>query len=77
MADAYGRPAQTKGEGGAIPLCAVLKDTYPDAEIMIIGVEEPGTLIHAANESVDPKEIEHIALSEALFLERFRAAAGS
>ena len=78
MKEAYGEPAQTMGVGGAIPLCSVLKDAYPDAEILILGVEEPSCLIHAANESVEPSEIELIALSEALFLERFRtAAAGS
>ncbi|WP_435845685.1 hypothetical protein [Streptomyces exfoliatus] len=43
----------------------------PDAEIALIGVEEPGCLIHAPNESVDPSEIEHMALAEALFLSRF------
>ena len=30
-------------------------------------------LIHAPNESVDPSEIEHIALAEALFLTRYSA----
>ena len=46
-------------------------ETYPDAEIMLLGVEEPKCLIHAPNESVDPSEIEHIALAEALFLEGY------
>ena len=58
----------TEGQGGSIPLCNVLAETYPDAEIMLLGVEEPRCLIHAPNESVDPSEIEHIALAEALFL---------
>ena len=61
----------TEGQGGSIPLCNVLADTYPDAEIMLIGVEEPLCLIHAPNESVDPSEIEHIALAEALFLQKY------
>ncbi|MBF6173038.1 dipeptidase [Nocardia blacklockiae] len=65
---AYGRAATTQGQGGSIPLCNVFAETYPDAEIMLIGVEEPGCLIHAPNESVDPTEIEHLALTEALFL---------
>jgi cysteinylglycine-S-conjugate dipeptidase len=34
-------------------------------------VEEPLTLMHAPNESVDPGEIEHMALAEALFLQRY------
>lgn len=33
-----------------------------------MGVEEPQCLIHAPNESVDPTEIEKMALAEALFL---------
>jgi hypothetical protein len=34
-------------------------------------VEEPLALIHAPNESVDPSEIANMALSEAIFLERY------
>ncbi|MBF6466254.1 dipeptidase [Nocardia beijingensis] len=68
LAASYGRPATTQGQGGSIPLCNVFATTYPDAEIMLLGVEEPKSLIHAPNESVDPKEIEHMALAEAIFL---------
>jgi cysteinylglycine-S-conjugate dipeptidase len=73
MEEAFGRPMTTEGQGGSIPLCNVLADTYPDAEIMLLGVEEPKCLIHAPNESVDPSEIENIALAEALFLQRYAA----
>ncbi|MFD3747917.1 dipeptidase [Nocardia sp. NPDC058633] len=72
MQTAYGRPVTTEGQGGSIPLCNVFADTYPNAEIMLIGVEEPKCLIHAPNESVDPSEIEHMALAEALFLTNYR-----
>ncbi|PKV78087.1 dipeptidase [Nocardia fluminea] len=72
MATAYGRDVTTEGQGGSIPLCNVFADTYPNAEIMLIGVEEPKCLIHAPNESVDPSEIEHMALAEALFLTSYR-----
>ncbi|MGY4098485.1 M20/M25/M40 family metallo-hydrolase [Nocardia sp. R16R-3T] len=68
LTTAYGRAMTTQGQGGSIPLCNVFADTYPDAEIMLLGVEEPKCLIHAPNESVDPTEIEHMALAEALFL---------
>ncbi|GAA1974317.1 dipeptidase [Nocardioides panacihumi] len=70
MADAYGREMVTAGQGGSIPLCNVLADTYPGAEIVLLGVEEPLCLIHAPNESVDPSEIENMALVETLFLAR-------
>jgi acetylornithine deacetylase/succinyl-diaminopimelate desuccinylase-like protein len=71
MYDAYGRDLVTQGQGGSIPLCNVFAETFPDAEIMLVGVEEPLCLIHAPNESVDPTEIENMALVEALFLQRY------
>jgi cysteinylglycine-S-conjugate dipeptidase len=67
LREAYGREPTTAGQGGSIPLCNVLHDTFPEAEIMLIGVEEPSCLIHAPNESVDPSELEAMALTEALF----------
>ena len=50
-----------------------LPDTFPDAEILLIGVEEPLCLIHAPNESVAPSEIQNMALVEALFLQDYGA----
>jgi cysteinylglycine-S-conjugate dipeptidase len=74
MEEAFGQPMTTEGQGGSIPLCNVLADNYPDAEIMLLGVEEPKCLIHAPNESVDPSEIEHLAVAEALFLGHYPEA---
>jgi cysteinylglycine-S-conjugate dipeptidase len=74
MAEAYGRDVTLLGQGGSIPLCTVFQETFPDAEIMLLGVEEPLCLIHAPNESVDPTEIEHMALVEALFFHKYAQA---
>jgi cysteinylglycine-S-conjugate dipeptidase len=71
MEEAFERPMTTEGQGGSIPLCNVLAETYPDAEIFLMGAEVPDP---RANESVDPSEIEHLALAEALFLERYAEA---
>jgi acetylornithine deacetylase/succinyl-diaminopimelate desuccinylase-like protein len=71
LEEAFGRELATEGQGGSIPLCNVFAETYPDAEIFLMGVEEPKCLIHAPNESVDPSEIEHLALAEARFLENY------
>ena len=68
LGEAYGVPARTAGQGGSIPLCMMLQAAMPSAEILLFGVEEPRCLIHAPNESVDPGEIQHMALAEALFL---------
>jgi cysteinylglycine-S-conjugate dipeptidase len=71
MREAFGRPMASLGQGGSIPLCNVFADTYPDAEMILMGVEEPQCLIHAPNESVDPNEIATMALAEALFLQGY------
>lgn len=69
------------GQGGSIPLCAALAELQSGAEILLIGIDEPGSAIHAANENVRPMEIEHVAVAEALFLDRygrsFEASAGA
>ena len=70
----YGKPISYLGQGGSIPLCNVLAETFPESEIILMGVEEPRCLIHAPNESVDPAEIEHMAHVEALFLQHYAAA---
>jgi acetylornithine deacetylase/succinyl-diaminopimelate desuccinylase-like protein len=71
MRDAYGRDMAALGQGGSIPLCNVFADTYPHAEIILMGVEDPMCAMHAPNESVDPGELAAMALTEALFLERY------
>jgi acetylornithine deacetylase/succinyl-diaminopimelate desuccinylase-like protein len=69
--EAYGKKVVTRGQGGSIPLCGAFQRHFPDSEIMLMGVEEARALIHAANESVDPSELENMALAEALFLENY------
>jgi acetylornithine deacetylase/succinyl-diaminopimelate desuccinylase-like protein len=75
LESAYNHPQTTEGQGGSIPLCNVFQETFPHAEIMLMGVEEPLCLIHAPNESVDPTEIENMALAEALFLRSYAQTA--
>ncbi|TQF06475.1 dipeptidase [Kitasatospora acidiphila] len=76
MRESYGTELAMAGMGGSIPLCSTLAGLYPDAEIVLIGVEEPTTQIHALNESLDPAELEHMALAEALFLRDYPKAFG-
>lgn len=59
------------GSGGSIPLTITLQNTFPDAEIALFGVEEPLCGIHGVDESVDPTEIERVAVAEAAFLQRY------
>jgi acetylornithine deacetylase/succinyl-diaminopimelate desuccinylase-like protein len=45
-----------------------LAELMPDAEVLLMGVEEPASRIHAPNESVDPAELMRTSLALALFL---------
>lgn len=72
MTQAYdGTAVVHSGQGGSIPLCNVLSEAVPRAEIALLGVEEPQCRIHAPNESVDPAEIRRTALAEAILLSSF------
>ena len=72
LKEAYGADKlSVVGSGGSIPLTITLQNTFPDAEIALYGVEEPMCGIHGVDESVDPTEIERIAVAEAAFLQRF------
>jgi acetylornithine deacetylase/succinyl-diaminopimelate desuccinylase-like protein len=70
METAFGCPSAEVGEGGSIPLLAALMDVVPEAEILLIGAEDPGAYIHAPDESVDLVELERMVLAEALLLAR-------
>ena len=73
LAPAYGAGEVAEiGSGGSIPLCTALQQAHPEASIALFGVEDPAAAIHSPDESVDPREIERIALAEAAFLQRYR-----
>ncbi|MFD7511054.1 dipeptidase [Streptomyces sp. NPDC059853] len=63
------------GQGGSIPLTATLAGLYPEAEILLIGMSDAAAQIHAVDESVDPVELERMAVAEALFVQGYAAQA--
>lgn len=72
LREAYGAETLTVvGSGGSIPLTITLQEQFPEAEIALFGVEEPACGIHGVDESVDPTEIERIAVAEARFLKTY------
>lgn len=71
MDSAYDSRTVVNGQGGGIPLCTALRAAAPNAEIALLGVEEPACAIHSPNESVSPTEIQGIATSIAGFFEYF------
>jgi len=74
LAAAWGRPAVDIGVGGSIAFVTAYAAAFPAAEILITGVEDPGTQAHAANESLDLAVFERACLAEALLLDHLGGA---
>ena len=70
FATAWGVEPVDLGIGGSIPFIADLAEVYPDAAILVTGVEDPDSRAHAADESVHLGELERVVLAEALLLSR-------
>jgi len=68
LSEAWGRPAVDAGAGGSIPFVTAYAGLFPDAEILITGVEDPATRAHGANESLHLATFERACLAEALLL---------
>jgi cysteinylglycine-S-conjugate dipeptidase len=77
LSQAYGAEVSEIGSGGSIPLLDLLADVNPDSEFILWGAEDAIANIHGANESVDPAEIEKMALAEALLLQHLGGAAAT
>jgi acetylornithine deacetylase/succinyl-diaminopimelate desuccinylase-like protein len=70
MADAWGVEPVDFGVGGSIPFIASLVESFPDAEILVTGVEDPHSRAHSPNESLHLGVFHRAVLSEALLLAR-------
>ena len=68
LESAWGEPAVLAGAGGSIPFVTAYAGLFPDAEILITGVEDPDTRAHGANESLHLATFERACLAEALLL---------
>ena len=68
LEQAWGTLAVDAGAGGSIPFVTGYAGLFPDAEILITGVEDPGTRAHSTNESLHLATFERACLAEALLL---------
>lgn len=65
---AWGTKPIDMGMGGSIPFIAEFADAFPQAKILVTGVEDPGTQAHSVNESLHLGVLERAAIAEALLL---------
>ncbi|MFT4147988.1 MAG: dipeptidase [Micrococcaceae bacterium] len=66
--EAWGKQSVETGVGGSIPFTADLKELYPEAEILITGVEDPDSRAHSPNESLELDDWKKAMIAETLFL---------
>jgi acetylornithine deacetylase/succinyl-diaminopimelate desuccinylase-like protein len=56
------------GVGGSIPFIAEFLEAFPEASVLVTGVEDPDTRAHGANEGLHLAEFERVVEAEALLL---------
>ncbi|WP_022899248.1 dipeptidase [Humibacter albus] len=76
MRDAWGAEPVEAGIGGSIPFIADLVREFPQAQILVTGVEDPDTRAHSPNESLHLGVFRRAILTEALLLARLNNRAG-
>ncbi len=68
LGEAWGVEPVEMGVGGSIPFIADLVSVYPEATVLVTGIEDPDSRAHGANESLHLAVFERASLAEALFL---------
>jgi cysteinylglycine-S-conjugate dipeptidase len=62
------------GIGGSIPFVATFQELFPDAAILVTGVEDPYSGAHGPDESLHLGEFERVCVAEALLLKNVAEA---
>ncbi|MFI7021956.1 dipeptidase [Micromonospora sp. NPDC049900] len=62
------------GVGGSIPFIATFQEMFPQAAILVTGVEDPHARAHGPNESLHLGEFARVCLAEALLLAKVAEA---
>ncbi|MDP9393006.1 MAG: dipeptidase [Actinomycetota bacterium] len=75
FADAWGVRPVDIGVGGSIPFIAAFAEIFPDASILVTGVEDPDSRAHGNDESLHLGEFAKVCVAEALLLDRLGPAA--
>jgi acetylornithine deacetylase/succinyl-diaminopimelate desuccinylase-like protein len=73
MRDAWGAEPVEAGVGGSIPFIADLVRVFPEAQILVTGVEDPHTRAHSPNESLHLGVFKRAIGAEALLLLRLNS----
>jgi acetylornithine deacetylase/succinyl-diaminopimelate desuccinylase-like protein len=75
MREAWGVEPVDTGIGGSIPFVSDLVESFPEAEILVTGVEDPDTRAHSPNESLHLGVFHRAILTEAFLLAKLESRA--
>jgi cysteinylglycine-S-conjugate dipeptidase len=73
MAEAWGKDAVHVGVGGSIPFIADLVEVFPQAQVLVTGVEDQDSRAHSPNESLHLGVFRRAILSEAILLAKLNS----
>ncbi len=68
LTEAYGEPAVAVGLGGSIPFISEFERVFPNAAILVTGVEDPATKAHSDDESQSLAILRNATVAEAQLL---------
>ncbi|MDQ1288459.1 MAG: cysteinylglycine-S-conjugate dipeptidase [Actinomycetota bacterium] len=68
LAEAWGTAPVSMGLGGSIPFIPLLEEAFPEATVLVTGVEDPDARAHGTNESVHLEELWRACTAETLLL---------
>lgn len=75
MEAAWGKPVVQVGVGGSIPFIADLVELFPEAQVLVTGVEDPDSRAHSPNESLHLGVFRRAILAQALLLAKLNSRA--
>ncbi len=70
LSEAWGTNAVDVGSGGSIPFLFDFAELFPNAEILVTGVDDPRSGPHGPDEGLHLAEFERVCLAETLFLSK-------
>ncbi|AMM20734.1 dipeptidase [Frondihabitans sp. PAMC 28766] len=76
LEEGWGTTPVETGIGGSIPFISDLAEVFPEAQILVTGVEDPDTRAHSPNESQHLGVLHRSILSEAILLARLDTREG-
>jgi acetylornithine deacetylase/succinyl-diaminopimelate desuccinylase-like protein len=68
LAEAFEADVLEMGSGGSIPLIPMLAEAFPEMAVLIVGAGDERSNYHSLDESVDLRDLERLALAEALMI---------